>query len=694
MASKSFFLEVCGMSTRTFSLLFVFSVFAIVSVGAGAEQFTYVDLIRQLTDLERLAVLPADGEKCQQWSSYDRASKYDAAAEKYVAWDANDDGPGIIRKEGDVEVFAEIEGPAVIWRIWSAKDGPGHVKIYLDGAETPAVDLPFSAYFDCSTEPFTRPALVHKVAQGLNNYTPIPFQKSCKIVAEKNWGRYYHFTYTTYPKGTQLPTFSMKLTDEEARALDRANAILTRCGSEPAMGRGILGGILPGSRSLQVSSSAAVEPGQKVEVARFEGRKAITNLRVKVRLPERPQDVDVLRELTIAMYWDGENTPSVWAPLGDFFGTAAGENLYKSLPLGMTEDGYYCNWYMPFADGAVIEIGNDGEEAREVDVEVSVEPLKRPIEQLGRFHAKWHRDMDLDAGRPIDWTMLKTQGRGRFCGVMLHVWNPRGSWWGEGDEKFFIDGEKFPSTFGTGSEDYFGYAWCNPTLFQNCYHNQTISMNNKGHISVNRWHIGDNVPFAKSFEGAIEKYYLNNRPTLYACTSYWYLDKDGVDHYRPVGIDQRKGYWGPIQVFVVKGAMEGEKLKVLKKTGGNLTTQDMTGFGEAWSNEAQLWWTGAKPGDVVELALPVAEAGGYKVKMQLTKAIDYGIVRISLDGIDVAGRSFDLFNRGVIATGELDMGTFELAKGEHTLRLEIVGANPNAVKSYMVGLDYVKLEKQ
>ena len=91
--------------------------------------------------------------------------------------------------------------------------------------------------------------------------------------------------------------------------------------------------------------------------------------------------------------------------------------------------------------------------------------------------------------------MLHTQGRGRFVGVELHVWNPRGGWWGEGDEKFYIDGEKFPSTFGTGSEDYFGYAWCNPTEFQNCYHNQTRNPNNRGHISVNRWHITDNLPF-------------------------------------------------------------------------------------------------------------------------------------------------------------------------------------------------------
>ncbi len=149
--------------------------------------------------------------------------------------------------------------------------------------------------------------------------------------------------------------------------------------------------------------------------------------------------------------------------------------------------------------------------------------------------------------RKIDWTMLKTQGRGRFCGVMLHIWNPRGGWWGEGDEKFFVDGEKFPSTFGTGSEDYFGYAWSNPTLFQNCYHNQTISSNNKGHVSVNRWHIPDNIPFQTSYEAAIEKYYPNSKPTLYAATVYWYQAAGQKDPYEPVPVADRKGYWVPVE---------------------------------------------------------------------------------------------------------------------------------------------------
>ena len=131
---------------------------------AKAETLTYADLVHCITNLEHLAVLPQDGEKCEQWSSYDRASKYDAATGKYIHWDANNDGVGFIRTEGDQQVLAEMTGPGVIWRIWSADPKNGHVRIYLDGASEPAVDLPFMGYFDHKNTPFTRPHLVHEVS--------------------------------------------------------------------------------------------------------------------------------------------------------------------------------------------------------------------------------------------------------------------------------------------------------------------------------------------------------------------------------------------------------------------------------------------------------------------------------------------------------------------------------------------------
>ncbi len=650
-----------------------------------SSQLTYTDLVKRLTDMEHLATLPLPGEKCVQWSSWDRRSKYDVTADRYVNWDANGDGGGFIRQEGEEFVFAEIDGPGVIWRIWSALAKEGHVKIYLDGAEEPAVDLPFIGYFNLENEPFTYPALVHETARGQNCYVPIGFQKSCKITAEKDWGAYYHFTYTTYPEGTVVPTFARELSAGATRALDRANAALISSGP---------GSLVRRRHQQRITKEVTIQPGETATIVQLEGAQAITDIAVNTTVPDdTPEDLNVLRELALHMYWDGESQPSVWAPLGDFFGTAPGVNKYGSLPLGMTDRGFYSHWYMPFQNGATVKLTNDGDTARTVRFLVNHAPLAQPIETLGRFHAKWHRDALLpdDAERrKIDWTMLKTTGRGRFCGVMLHVWNPRGGWWGEGDEKFFVDGEKFPSTFGTGSEDYFGYAWCDPELFENCYHNQTISMQNRGHISVNRWHIADNVPFQTSFEAAIEKYYPNDKPTLYAATTYWYQAAGQRDPYEPVAVDERKGYWHPIEVFKVKGAIEGEELPVLGKTGGNASRQDLYGFGTEWSNDGHLWWTGTQPGDTLELALPVEKAGTYRIKMQLTKAVDYGIVQFHLNG-EKLGEPIDLYNNGVVATGPLDLGVRELSRGAHRLNVEIVGANEKAIKSYMFGMDYIRL---
>ncbi len=673
-----------GLRLRYGLLVFGLAVLLSGRASAADESLSYADLVGRLTGLERLAVLPPSGESCAQCSSYDRHSRYDTASGKYVDWDANGDGDGIIRKEGGSLVLAEMPGPGCIWRIWSAMPDKGHVRIYLDGAAEPAVDLPFLGYFDGKNEPFTRPALVHTVSRGWNNYTPIPYQRSCKIIADPGWGQYYHFTYGTFPKGTRVPTFERGLGSEALAALDKANALLAR---------GEAGLSYPGQNALE--SSATLQPGKGATMATLMGPRAITGIRVRLGLPAAPADQDLLRELAIEIRWDGEKEPSVWAPLGDFFGTAAGANRYSSYPLGLTADGtFYCNWYMPFAKQAQLRLVNDGKSARQVRFTIQHAALSRAVRELGRFHAKWHRDalLPVEPERAIDWPFLKTAGAGRFVGIMLHVWNPRGGWWGEGDEKFFVDGEKFPSTFGTGSEDYFGYAWCDPHLFYNAFHNQTHNDgNNKGQVSVNRWHVADNVPFQHSFEACLEKYQSNQRPTLYAATAYWYLKPGGKDPYAAAPLAERVGYWGPIQTLKIKGALEGEGLKVLAKTGGNPQEQDLGNFEGQWSNDAHLWWTEAKPGDKLELALPVEKSGRYRLGMQLTKAPDYAIVQLSLDG-EKLGAPLDLFNRSVVPTGLMPMGTHQLSAGEHRLGVEILGANEKAVKNFMFGLDYLKLE--
>lgn len=433
-----------------------------------------------------------------------------------------------------------------------------------------------------------------------------------------------------------------------------------------------------------------VAPGETVQVARISGPNAITCLRAMIN--GKKYSEDQLRSVVLRIYWDGEKQPSVWAPIGDFFGTAPGLNEYKSLPMGVTARDAYSYWYMPFGNDAVVELTNDGNAPFSTQLLITHAPLSKPIDQLGRFHAKWHRDVFLptEKERCIDWPVVKSEGRGRFCGMALEVWNPKGGWWGEGDEKWFVDGEKFPSTIGTGSEDYFGYAWCNPHLFQNAYHNQTRNdnINNASHISVNRWQITENIPFQKSFDGFIEKYFANDRPTLYASMAYWYLAPGGVDPHVGVPIKDRVNWYVRPVVKSKPGVFEGEAAKVLSMTGGNAEPQMMD---ERYSGASQLWWTGAKPGNTLTLALPVGKTGKFELALGLTKAVDYGIVQWALDGQKL-GDPIDLYNDGVVPFGPLELGTFDLKAGEHKLSATIVGANDKAVKSYMVGLDYVNLK--
>ncbi|MDD5707062.1 MAG: DUF2961 domain-containing protein [Kiritimatiellae bacterium] len=696
--------------------------------GTTSESLSYGDLARRLIDLERLAVLPSPGEACAQWSSYSRASRYDPGTGKYVDWANNDDATGIIRKEGGMDVLAEMEGPGCIWRMWSADASPkAHVRIYLDGNAEPVLDLPYAAYFAGRHAPLNYPSLVYNPEwKGNNCYVPIPYQKSCKITAQENWGRYYHFTYQTFPKGTILPTFRRDLTAGDASALANVNAFLTKkLGTDP---------VGPRKGEVTETKPVVVTAGKTVSMTVVNGPRAVTALRVKFDLKAMEREggdpAKALREVALRIFYDGEASPSVWSPLGDFFGTAPGINAYRSLPMGMILDKEsvyelglinsekrlamtrassaceaYSHWYMPFARDFRLELQNEGARRLACEVTVVHAPLSRPIETLGRFHAKWHRDAFLpeEPERNIDWTMLKTTGRGRFCGVMLHVWTPKIGWWGEGDEKFFVDGEKMPSTFGTGSEDYFGYAWCSQYPFQRPFHNQTFNSGQSvGHVSVGRSQIADNVPFQRSFEGAIEKYYPNSRPALYAAIAYWYLEPGGEDPYQPVPLSRRIYYDNTRQPPIRSEAernvadvvlVEGEDIawyKSYQASAGTADIQSMMPFGNHWSRGSQLLWVDGYPGEGLDLSVSVKTEGEYEIFACLTRDRDYAMVRLAWDD-EPMGPVVDLYAQMVEPPAEVLLGTMAVKAGEHRLTVEITGANERAYRCYKVGVDYIIL---
>src|SRR5699024_9225384 len=167
------------------------------------------------------------------YTSYDRSSIYNSTTNSYEDWDANNDGEGYIRKEGDEMVVFESEGPGVIWRVWSALAKEGHVNIYIDHSEEPVVDRPFRGLFEKFGEgipPMNFPNLVMTLSRGRNRYIPIPYQKHCKITLSEGWGAYYHIIYSKLPENVQVPSFDGSYTKKEQIALAKADRFLSKRG--------------------------------------------------------------------------------------------------------------------------------------------------------------------------------------------------------------------------------------------------------------------------------------------------------------------------------------------------------------------------------------------------------------------------------------------------------------------------------
>ncbi|MFQ6133395.1 MAG: glycoside hydrolase family 172 protein [Armatimonadota bacterium] len=808
---------------RPAALVAILLASSVMMTPAAAEVRDEAWFLREMTDLDRLPLLEK-GVRCAQFSSYDRASRYDAEKDEYLDWGANSDWGKYIREEGNVGVMAEIEGPGCIQRIWSANP-QGRIQFFFDGEEQPRVDMNFADMFNDSTPPFLAPLCgIH--GRGQNSYLPMPFAKSVRVISiggDQPPRHYYHITYRTFPKGTTVKTFSPSFDAGARAALADARYKLSHCGTDPQP--------LPArTRAIREKFSLPTLVGRSIEI---EGPGVIRQLLARMTRGRALRD---LRNVLLRIYWDGEKEPSVEAPLGDFFGTAPGINPYESLPLGMRADGLmYCYWRMQFWHKARVEVVNQGPGWVNVGLEVRYTPgwvgpggpaSSTVLSEAGYFHAKWRREAP---SHTFDYPFLEATGWGKYVGVVMNVHNLDQGWWGEGDEKVYIDGEKFPSTFGTGSEDYFGDAWGH-RHFVHAYHGNTKGQgpgfSNKW--SVYRWHVGDAIPYEQSFKITIENYRFGGDNVDYSSTAYWYAARGGEDFFWPtyavdrqpwpfklpdvqeveegigpvradlvkvvksadmpqelsggqgvligfpggaraldIGLDAGDGgtyhirlrygrgprmgtfrltYEGEpigptidayatspgmsgleevgkvrleggrqavrleivglnrlatgsralvdclhLQPIVAENAIEGEGMRILGKTGdAPLGPQDLRGQRGRWSGNRHLWFRPAAAGTSFTLELPVAEEGDYKVSAFFTKAIDYGIVQVQIDGTDI-GEPFDGFNDGVIPSGRVVLGNRHLTKGNHRLTFKVVGKNDKST-SFMVGVDCVTLD--
>lgn len=254
----------------------------------------------------------------------------------------------------------------------------------------------------------------------------------------------------------------------------------------------------------QNGDARSIEPGKTLTLADLEGPGVITHVWFTVgaaKVMHWP------RMLTLRISYDGSEVPSVEAPLGDFFAMGNGLRApVNSAPVSVSSEGraMNCWWPMPFKTRARVTVTNDDPEGKVDSLYYYVDWQSLPSlpEDVCYFHARYRQEHPCGQD---DYLIADLEGRGHYVGTVLSVRNMYHGWFGEGDDRFFIDGEPEPSLRGTGTEDYFGDAW-GFRVFHRPYHGVSIW---EGYMAGDRgtayrWHIKDPVVFTKSLKVTIE----------------------------------------------------------------------------------------------------------------------------------------------------------------------------------------------
>jgi hypothetical protein len=408
-----------------------------------------------------------------------------------------------------------------------------------------------------------------------------------------------------------------------------------------------------------------------------------------------------LRSLILVMECDGET--NLWCPVTDFFGSGVGLNPVASWYRTVTTNGTLISrWVMPYKSEAHFTMLNLGNKPVAISLRASVAPWQWD-ERTMYFHSAWHHEAQIQVPPPRDWNFVTLTGRGVYVGDTLALFNPNPAWYGEGDEKIWVDDEKFPSHFGTGTEDYYGYSYAPKPVHQSpfCGEPRIDQPQTQGHNTSIRSRNLDGIPFQKSFQFDMELLPWKSGALTYAATTYWYAFPGTQSNRRPqpdAAMLTVPTLAEAIAAHTPKhfpGAMECEKMKVLAKSGNfALEEQNMEPFGaERWSGGSQLLGKPKAIGDFVELEVPAPDAAPRELLLYATQARDYATLSFSVNGATVPA-VFDGYSPEVRPAAVIHLGTFVPRGKTFILRAQVKGSNPSAVgEKYLFGLDCLVLKK-
>ena len=525
------------------NLVIRFGVAALIGhVVSAQEPVSMGSLLREMIDRDSVARFPENNFRLKQQSSYNRASKTPEEPEGWFTnkdLNNNPDDRNFIRIEendGKQEwVLMDHAGPGAIVRSWmplrNAKK-PGSditMRIYLDGSDEPALEGNMLGMFDGSgviPYPFAHPSLRSAV-----NFFPIPYAKSCKVTVDQR-PFFYIFTFREYDHGTPIKTFTME-DFVSAKALTKKTGVTLLNPTVHEV-----------EESRHFSATLGSQEEQALELPT--GEASVRELTVKLGSYEDP---DVMRQMVLKMEFDGKET--VWCPIGDFFGSGIGLNPMQGWYRTVAQDGTMtCRWVMPYRQGGKVSLLNLS--GKPVEAELAVKTGEWTWDERSMyFHAGWRGQYPLRTRPFSDWNYVTLKGRGVYVGDTLTIMNPVERWWGEGDEKIWVDGEDFPSMFGTGTEDYYGYSWggMSNDFYEHPFHAQprahkynklnrkpeadAFARNTHGFSTETRSRSLDTMPFGRSLQLDMEVWSWTDCEMGYGVGAYWYGFADTTSNRKP-----------------------------------------------------------------------------------------------------------------------------------------------------------------
>lgn len=448
-------------------------------------------------------------------------------------------------------------------------------------------------------------------------------------------------------------------------------------------------------------------PGETTVLADLQGPGVVTHLWVTIA----DNEYGWPRLLRLRVYYDGSQTPSVDAPIGDFFAVGHGiEQEVRSEMVRNSSDGRArnCYWPMPFRKSCKITVTNEGR--RRVTClyyHVDWNKVRSLPDDTLYFHARYRQKMPAPPDGSL-YEFLKVTGRGHYVGTVLSVVQAEAGWFGEGDEFFWVDGQPRPSIEGTGSEDYFNDAW-GLHVNDGPYYGVTVAEGTDlgSRMTAYRWHLLDPIPFTESLRFEIEhkgwtynqdgsvKSAFGERTDLMSSVAYWYQQGIAQDQ-PPVPYGQARLPQGNgLQIEVEKA------LDQVKAEGGKVSISPEL----FWSKDVILFQAEGK-GAKIEVPFEVPDDGDYEVYTEVAQASDYGVYTVLLDGKQAGAAQLehepgaDLRPRTMFDGYALEtyvglahqVGWPRLTKGRHTLTYLCLGKS-EASTGYNVGIDSIILAK-